>query len=39
VPAEEWLHCQPIDFFLSGIHKLPDGWRKCIAYRGDYVEK
>jgi hypothetical protein len=26
-------------FFLSGIRKLPGRWRKCIANRGDYVEK
>jgi transposase len=26
------------DFFLSGIRKLPDRWRKCIAYQEDYVE-
>jgi hypothetical protein len=38
IPAvQEWLHCQPKDFFLSGIRKLPDRWRKCIVYRGDYV--
>jgi hypothetical protein len=36
--VQEWLHCQPKDFFLSGIHKLPDCWCKCIAYQGDYVE-
>jgi hypothetical protein len=30
---------QPKDFFLSGNCKLPDRWRKCIANRGDYVEK
>jgi hypothetical protein len=35
----EWLHIQPKDFFLSGICKLPDHWRKCIAYQGNYVEK
>jgi hypothetical protein len=40
VPAvQEWLHRQPKDFFLSGIRKLPDCWRKCIANKGDYVEK
>jgi hypothetical protein len=27
------------DFFLSGICKLPDRWRKCIANQGDYVER
>jgi hypothetical protein len=37
--VQEWLHSQPKDFFLSGIRKLPDRWRKCIAYQGDYVEK
>jgi len=36
---QEWLHRQPKDFFLSGIHKLPDHWCKCIANQGDYVEK
>ena len=37
--VQEWLHWQPKDFFLSGIRKLPDRWRKCITNRGDYVEK
>ena len=37
--VQEWLHWQPKDFFLSGIHKLPDRWRKCIANQGSYVEK
>ena len=37
--VQEWLHWQTKDFFLSGIHKLPDRRRKCIANRGDYVEK
>jgi hypothetical protein len=32
-------HTKKKDFFLSGIRKLPDRWRKCIANRGDYVEK
>jgi hypothetical protein len=37
--VQEWLNRQPKDFFLSGIRKLPDRWRKCIANQGDYVEK
>jgi len=37
--VQEWLHWQPKDFFLSGIRKLPDCWRKCIANQEDYVEK
>jgi len=37
--VQEWLHWQPKDFFLSGIHKLPDHWRRCIANQGGYVEK
>ena len=37
--VQEWLHWQPEDFFLSGIRKLLDRWRKCIAYQGDYVKK
>jgi hypothetical protein len=37
--VQEWLHGQPKDFFLNGIRKLPDCWRKCIANQGDYVEK
>jgi hypothetical protein len=37
--VQEWLHMQPKDFFLSGIHKLPDRWRKCVTNRGDDVEK
>jgi hypothetical protein len=37
--VQEWLHWQPKDFFLSGIRKLLDRWRKCIANQRDYVEK
>jgi hypothetical protein len=37
--VQEWLHQQAKDFFLGGIRKLPDHWRKCIANKGDYVEK
>ena len=37
--VQEWLHRQPKDFVLSGIRKLPDRWRKCIASQKDYVEK
>jgi hypothetical protein len=37
--VREWLHGQPRDFSLSGIRKLPDRWRRCIAKQGDYVEK
>ena len=29
--VQVWLDWQPKDFFLSGISKLPDRWRKCIA--------
>jgi len=36
---QEWVHWQPKGFFLSGIRKLTDRWRKCIANQGDYVEK
>jgi len=37
--VQEWLHWQPKDFFLSGIRKFLDHWRKCITNQGDYVEK
>jgi hypothetical protein len=37
--VEEWLHWQPKVFSLSGIRKLPDCWRKCIANQRDCVEK
>jgi len=37
--VQEWLQWQPKDFFLSGICKLPDRCRKCIANQGAYVEK
>jgi transposase len=33
--VQKWLHLQPKDFFLSGIHKLPDRWRKRITNQGD----
>ena len=29
----------PKSFFLEGIRKLVDRWTKCVAKRGDYVEK
>jgi hypothetical protein len=37
--VQEWLYLQPKDFFLSGIRKLPDRWRKCFANQGDDAEK
>jgi hypothetical protein len=37
--VQEWLHSKTEDFFLSGIRQVPDRWRKCIAYKGDYVDK
>jgi len=37
--VQEWLHCKPKDFSLSGTRKLPDRWCKCITNQGDYVEK
>jgi hypothetical protein len=33
--VQEWLHRQTKDFFLSGISKLPDRWRKFIANKGE----
>jgi len=37
--VQEWVTLQPKYFFLTGIPKLPDRWRKCIASQGHYVEK
>ena len=35
----EWLAAQPKAFFSEGIQKLLEGWNKCIAKHGDYIEK
>jgi hypothetical protein len=37
--VHKWLQHQPNRFFVEGIRKLVDGWRKCIEKEGDYVEK
>ena len=37
--VRSWLKATPKRFFLEGIRKLADRWTKCVAKRGDYVEK
>ena len=37
--VHEWLHSQPKDFFLRGIHALLKCWNTCMECNGDYVEK
>ena len=36
--AENWLDRQHSEFFLSALHKLEQGAKKCIKLRGEYVE-
>jgi len=37
--AETWLDGQPsVSFFLSGLQKLEQRAKKCIEFRGEYVE-
>jgi len=36
--AETWLDGQPSEFFLSGLQKLEHLAKKCIEFRGEYVE-
>ena len=34
-----YLEDQEKDFYLEGINKLEQRWTKCIALKGDYIEK
>jgi len=36
--AETWLDGQPTENFLSGLQKLEQRAKKCIEFRGEYVE-
>jgi len=36
--AETWLDGQPSEFCLSGLQKLEQRAKKCIEFRGEYVE-
>ena len=35
----EYFEGQENDFYLEGISKLEQRWTKCIALKGDYIEK
>jgi len=37
--VQSWLKATPNSFFLEGICKLVNRWTKCVAKKGDYVEK
>ena len=37
--VNEYLEDQEQDFYLEGISKLEQRWTKCIALKGDYIEK
>ena len=37
--VNEYLGDQEKDFYLEGISKLEQRWTKCIAFKGDYIEK
>ena len=37
--VNEYLDDQEKDFYLEGISKLEQRWTKCIALKGDFIEK
>jgi len=37
--VHQWIRVQPKTFFADGIKKLVGRGEKCIAKRGDYIEK
>ena len=37
--VNEYFDDQENDFYLEGISKLEERWTKCIALKGDYIEK
>ena len=37
--VDEWCETRPENFFRDGIREVLGRWQKCIAVRGDYVEK
>ena len=37
--VETWLDGQPSEFFLSSLQKLQHRAKKCIEFRGEYVEQ
>ena len=37
--VNEYLEDQEIDFYLERVSKLEQRWTKCIAFKGDYIEK
>ena len=37
--VNEYLEDQEKDFYLEGISQLEQRWTKCIASKGDYIEK
>ena len=37
--VNEYLEDQEKDFYLEGLSKLEQRWTKCIALKGDYIEK
>jgi hypothetical protein len=36
--VREWIGRQPQDFFEKGIRMLPERWKKCVDFGGEYVE-
>ena len=38
-PVNEYLGDQEKAFYFEGIRKLEQKWAKCIALKGDYIEK
>ena len=36
---EMWFGAQTEEFYNQGIRKVKERWEKCIALRGEYVEK
>ena len=37
--VHQWCKHQDETWFAAGIEKLPERWAKCVAVRGNFVEK
>ena len=37
--VHQWVKSTPEHWFAEGIRKLPERWDKCVALKGEYVEK
>jgi len=37
--VRKWISSQPATFFMDGMNKWIERFKKCVALNGDYVEK